>query len=589
MLMAMMACQGTVPDLEAGHPSRLPVEFSITRDVGFGNEVFVQGDHLDLSSGGILSRGVKLHWTPGNVWTGTVAIEAGATVRFRYFSVPGDHVGFCEGEATPISGEQVLTVAAGPTLPLRGKTILYRSDWDRVVLLYRDISVDGAWTEAEMRVVGAGRSPEESLFEVAGVAEPGNEIEFVFHNGEGEFDNAPAPPSDPPQGAAPSVPVPYQSLSAPFNYRTRLDVFSVQDGQVFNSDPPAFVSGSLITEIFVNSTVGGVPGRPVRVYLPRGYEENPEKRYPVVYFHDGQNVFFPGGPFGTWDAGRIADYEIAMGRMREAILVAVDNADDHGSSRTVEYIPPGDVLMGDGRADDYLQFLLDNVMPAIDHDFRTQTGPEDTVVAGSSLGGLVTAYMGVAQSERFGNLGIFSPAFWAGDGFVNGALAAAGKLPLRIYLDIGTRESSSGLADFNAYWQDAVGVYNQWLSDGYVVNDELLFFPECGAVHNEAAWSRRLPAFFQFILDPRRQANGLHAGRIALRPVITDLDPSTGSGQLKVTLPRGQVLRLWGGPSPDEMSDLGVVGPADEVWENVAVPLTFSPQAGRYFWEVRWE
>jgi len=587
--MAMMAGQGTGPDPEVGEPSRLPVELSITQDVGFGNEVFVQGDHPDLSSGGILSRGVKLHWTPGHVWKATVAIEVGATVRFRYFSLPGDRIGFCEAEATPLSGEECLTVKVGPPLPLRGKTITYRSGWDRAVLLYRDTSVDGAWTEAEMRRTGEGRSPDEAIFEVTGIAAAGNEIEFVFHNGEGAFDNAPAPPSEPAQGAAPAVPAPYQSLSVPFNYRTRLDFLTVQDGKVFNGEPPPFVSGSRIMEVFVNSTVGEVPGRPVRVYLPRGYEENPDKRYPVVYFHDGQNVFFPGGASGTWDAGRIADYEIAMGRMCEAILVAVDNADDHGSSRTVEYIPSQDVLTGDGRADDYLQFLLDNVMPAIDHDFRTQTGPEETVVAGSSLGGLVTAYMGVAQPERFGNLGIFSPAFWAGDEFVSGALAAAGKLPLRIYLDIGTRESSSGLADSDAYWQDAVGVYNQWLSDGYVVNDELLFFSECGAVHNEAAWSRRLPAFFQFILDPRRQANGLHAGRIALRPVITDLDPSTGSGQLNVTLPRGQVLRLWGGPSPDEMSDIGVVGPADEVWENVAVPLTFSPQAGRYFWEVRWE
>ena len=266
-----------------------------------------------------------------------------------------------------------------------------------------------------MQRVGPGRTPAESVFEVAPVASPADEIEFVFNDGSGHYDNAPAPPQNTPQGAAPAIPVPYQSLAPPYNYRTSLDVFTVQDGQVFNYQPAATVSAPTITTRFVNSTVNGIPGRNIHIFLPRGYVENTSRRYPVVYFHDGQNVFFPGGTFGTWDADRIATYETSQGRMREAILVAIDNGNDYGSDRMVEYIPPGDQLSGQppGTADKYVQFLRDNVLPTLDYNYRTLNQPGQPTQAaanltvGSSLGGLLTAYMGMTNSNVFGKIGVF--------------------------------------------------------------------------------------------------------------------------------------------------------------------------------------
>ena len=313
----------------------------------------------------------------------------------------------------------------------------------------------------------------------------------------------------PPQGAAPGTPVPYQSLSPPYNYHTSLDVFVVQDGQVFNYQPPATISLPSITHRFVDSSVNGIPGRYIHIFLPRGYVENTTRRYPVVYFHDGQNVFFPGGTFGTWDADRIATYEMSQGRMREAIIVAIDNGNDYGSDRMVEYIPPGDQLSGQppGTADKYVQFLRDNVLPTLDYNYRTLNQPgqpiqaANNVTAGSSLGGLLTAYMGMTNSSVFGRIGVFSPAFSAGSNFINNTLNTAPKLPLAIYMDIGSNESSSSQSNSNTYWLGAFGVYNTWLGDGYAVNSELLMYPKCGAIHNEPAWSARLPVFFQFALS----------------------------------------------------------------------------------------
>jgi hypothetical protein len=283
------------------------VQFSITQDVGVGNEVFVPGAHRDFTSGGIQPWGIKLHWSTGNVWSGSIAIEAGAQVTYTYSSHANSTSGFCSGNSTAIGQPVNLTVSSAPGPPYSAKFIRYLSSWSSPTS--NSVTQNGTWTQVAMQRVGQGRTSAESVFKLAAVAQPADEIEFVFNDGNGHFDNAPAPRQNTPQGAAPGVPVPYQSLSPTYNYRTSLDVFTVQDGQVFNYQPPSTVSAPSITTRFVNSTVSGIPGRNIHLFLPRGYVENTSKRYPVVYFHDGQNIFFPVGTFGTWDADRIATYE----------------------------------------------------------------------------------------------------------------------------------------------------------------------------------------------------------------------------------------------------------------------------------------
>jgi predicted alpha/beta superfamily hydrolase len=575
----------------AATPQKSVVPFSITQDVGSGNEVFVSGAHPDLTSNGIQPLGVKLHWSSGNVWSGSIAIEAGAPLNFSYVSHAISTSGYCGGNSIAISSPISLTVpsAAGP--PYSGKVIRYLSSWSTANLFFRDVTRNGAWTTAAMQRVDQGRTVSESVYEVGNVAAPGDEMEFIFTDGAGHYDNAPAPPQNPQQGAAPAVPVPYQSMSPPYNYRTRLDVFTVQDGQVYNYDPPAAVSPPTIEHRLVGSTVSGILERYIHIYLPRGYVQKTSKRYPVVYFQDGQNVFFPGGSFGTWDADRIATYEISQGRMREAIVVGIDNTGD----RMSEYIPPGDQISGQatGKADKFVQFMRDNVLPTLDYNYRTLnqpgqlTVPAGNITAGSSLGGVVTAYIGMTNSSMFGKIGVFSPAFWSAPHFITDTLTPAPKLPLVIYMDIGSSESSSSQSSSETYWEDALSVYNTWLGDGYAVNSDLLMWPQCGAVHNEAAWSGRLPAFFQFALTVWSEGNPIALRKFPPRLDLSSVDLSGGSARLHFLAPLGAAFTLFRSTDLMSWEDQTLLPPATSIWEDRNVVDPFALPATRRFWRLQ--
>jgi predicted alpha/beta superfamily hydrolase len=573
------------PTVYAGNPARVPVQFSITQDVGSGNDVFVSGTHRDLSSGGIWPFGVKLHWTIGNVWAGSIAIEAGAQITYTYVSHPISTATYCSGSGpTSLSAPASLTVPSAPGPPYHGKLIRYFSTWSSANFQYHDITQNGTWTVIPMQRVGQGRTAGENIFEVGGVTASADEIEFVFNDGNNHYDNAPAPPQNTPQQNAPAVPVPYQSLSAPYNYRTSLDVFTVQDGQVFNYQPLATVSAPSITMRFVDSTVTGIPGRNIHIYVPRGYTQNTSKRYPVVYFHDGQNVFFPGSQFGTWDADRIANYEISQGRMRETILVAIDNGD-----RNTEYIPPGDQISGSnpGMADKYVQFLRDNVLPTLDYNYRTlnqpgqPTQPAGNITAGSSLGGLLTAYMGMTNSGVFGKIGAFSPSFWAGTNFKANTLAPAPKLPLSIYMDVGSSE------DGDPFWLDAIGVYGTWLGQGYSVNSELLLYPQCGAVHNEHYWSGRLPTFFQFVLNLWSEPNLLALEKFPPKLDLLGVDPINGTAHLHYLAPLGIPFVLSRSGNLTSWPDQLPLAPATAIWEDRFIDDQFATPVNQRFWRLQ--
>jgi predicted alpha/beta superfamily hydrolase len=462
-----------------------------------------------------------------------------------------------------------------------------------VNLLYRDLTLGGVWTQVPMVRIGQGRTAAENLFEVEGIALPGSEIELVFNDTNARYDNAPAPPQNTAQNAAPAIPYPYQGLTAPYNYRTKLDVFVVQDGQIYNYMPPATVSAPTLVDRFVNSTVAGIPGRNIHIYLPRGYTQNTSKRYPVAYFHDGQNVFFPNGAFGCWDADRIATYETSMGRMRETIIVAVDNADNYGSTRQVEYIPPTDQISARpvGIADKYLQFLRDNVLPTLDYNYRTlnQPGqsarPAENVVVGSSLGGLVSAYIGTTGSSTFGKIGVVSPAFWAAPNFMSGAFVTAPKLPLRIYMDMGTNESSGLQSSSNIYWSAALSAYNQWLGDGYAVNSEMLFYPDCGGIHNESNWSRRLPAFYSFILNPWDEPNSIALAKFPPQPQILNPNPTAGTARIRFLAPLGVRFTLSRSSNLSSWPDQSTLQAANGLWEDWTLDIT-CPVNGNSFWRL---
>ena len=261
-----------------------------------------------------------------------------------------------------------------------------------------------------------------------------------------------------------------------------------------------------IETMFVASEDKAIPSRELRVLLPPGYDEG-DARYPVLYFHDGQNVFRPGGPFGCWFAEDAAAEEMKAGRMREAIMVAIPNNEvDMGNARITEYQPPSDAnprdpARGNGICDRYAEFLLGKIKPAIDAKYRTLPDRKNTTVAGSSMGGLVSLWLGL-NTDAFGAVGVFSPAFWTSPNFMKAVIDARRKEGLRIYMDMGTREKGNTTGD---YWRDALAVREAFLEQGYVEGEEFLWNPGEGDEHNEKAWAKRLPMALRFMMPLNNQ------------------------------------------------------------------------------------
>ena len=245
-----------------------------------------------------------------------------------------------------------------------------------------------------------------------------------------------------------------------------------------------------------------VDDRQVWVYLPPSYKENSDKQYPVLYAMDGQNVFEKGAAATgqEWQMDEAAQRAMTQGKMREAIIVAVANG---GSKRIEEYSPKADPEHGGGGAEKFAQFLTKDLKPQIDETYRTASGPENTGVLGSSMGGLFSLYMGLAHSNTFGLVGAISPSLW----FAEKDMIAQWKdhppalRPAKIWLDMGDSEGQSD--------QDKNGVPDT-LDNTRALRDVLrsqnqegLMYREiAGATHSEFSWSQRIQDVLQGLLPP---------------------------------------------------------------------------------------
>ena len=503
-----------------GEPRRV-VSFCHTQDVGMGRSVFVAGGHSDLGSWSPAAA-VKLRWTEGNVWTGQIGVKAGESFEFKYIHRSTGADAACDpGNAEWISPDNLSasTVSIGPA-PHAGKTMHYYSSWTQAFLL---ASADGAtFADVGLERAGPGRVEGEHLYRGAGIGSPGGALEFVLHNGAGAYDKSP-----------------YGGYGNS-NYFTRLDAFVVQDGQIFNYWPAPTVSAPRIATAFVNSTApdGRVSGRVARIYLPRGYDEHGWKRYPVGYFQDGQNVF-EDSKSGTssshsWQVDRAATREISQGRMRECILVGLDNT----GSRPYEYNVPGDAYPGQpgGIGDSYLHFLVHNAKPTLDYNYRTLADARNTLVGGSSMGGLISLYAGF-ETNAFGNVWAMSPALTRATNFA-ASLRSKAKKPMRIYMDTGTAEGQVGPTPGGNYWEKPMEGCDALASIGYAMHEDLLWRAGCGAVHNELAWRERVPWALAFLLDVREEPSPLLAE--VERPRLDVLD----GGRVEATRLRGHAIRF---------------------------------------------
>ena len=232
----------------------------------------------------------------------------------------------------------------------------------------------------------------------------------------------------------------------------------------------------------------------ILVYLPPGYSSQDSWQYPILYLHDGQNVFDENtAVFGVeWGVDEAAERLIHGRQMRGIIIVAVANTPD----RIELYTPFPDPKHGGGEGPRYLDFMVNELKPWIDKQFSTTDRAEHTAVAGSSLGGLSALYLAWSRPDVFGIAAGISPSlWWGGRGFIT---AVAGdekaKMPARIWLDMGTEESS---ADLNRNGvpdviDDVRALRAILLSKGYILGESLFYREVEGGTHDEAAWADRI-------------------------------------------------------------------------------------------------
>jgi predicted alpha/beta superfamily hydrolase len=265
--------------------------------------------------------------------------------------------------------------------------------------------------------------------------------------------------------------------------------------------------------------------RTVRIWLPPGYEASGSNRFPVLYLHDGQNVFSSAGPgvafgWGPWNIDKTAEKLIAEGRMRPTIMVAVDNS----PKRFDEYAGPRTNSAARAPFDAYSRFLIDELKPAIDREFRTLPGPKDTAVLGSSMGGLCSVVLAWERPDVFGGAAGLSSSFWVEKRhFLENVLGtySGPKKPVRFYLDSGVkagrsddgRKDTADVAERLKALRYVDGVdLKTFVDDHFFTEAEMAalgYAPdkqkEAGrAQHNEFYWRQRVWRALEFLLPRER-------------------------------------------------------------------------------------
>jgi predicted alpha/beta superfamily hydrolase len=304
-----------------------------------------------------------------------------------------------------------------------------------------------------------------------------------------------------------------QALPAP---ATTLPPATAPEGKPFRT--PAVTGTVLLHAQFPSAKVRP---RDVYVWLPPSYAAHPERRYPVLYMHDGQCLFDPSSSLShaEWGIDESMTQLIGDGLLSEAIIVGMANT---GMTRSEEYVPQKALegIVGTGNAMEerlrqdlakigtdlskvkpasnaYLSFIVGELKPFIDSTYRTRPGREDTLVAGSSLGGLISLYAICEYPDTFGSAACISTHWTIGDGMMLDYLRRHG-LPdartHRIYFDFGTETLD---APYEGYQRQADELMRK---AGYSDGANWVSLKFQGANHSEGAWQLRAPVYLKFLL-----------------------------------------------------------------------------------------
>ncbi|MEP7142994.1 MAG: alpha/beta hydrolase-fold protein [Ferruginibacter sp.] len=225
--------------------------------------------------------------------------------------------------------------------------------------------------------------------------------------------------------------------------------------------------------------------RRIWLYLPPGYAKN-KKRYPVMYMQDGQNIFDEyTSAFGEWGVDECVDSMIKNGKPG-CIIVGIDN----GPKRMNEYNPYRFKDFGKGEGDQYVDFIVEDLKPFIDKHYRTLRSNQNTIIAGSSMGGLISYYAMLKYPGVFGKAGIFSPAFWTADKIMDLTNSNGKNLKGTLFFYIGGQEGKEHIENMKEI-TEKLGMISKALV--FSVTD-----PE--GSHNEHAWRKWFPEFYQWVL-----------------------------------------------------------------------------------------
>lgn len=227
--------------------------------------------------------------------------------------------------------------------------------------------------------------------------------------------------------------------------------------------------------------------RRVWIYLPKGYG-TAKTTYPVMYMNDGQNLFNEQtAGFGEWGVDEAMD-SLQKQTGKEMIIVGIDHG---GDKRMAEYNPYDHAKFGKGEGKQYVDFLANTLKPYIDNKYRTKKDAANTIVAGSSMGGLISLYAMITYPKVFGTAGIFSPAFWITPQLFEDVKKADWGLEIhRFYFYAGGKENATMVGDMDKMIS-IIEAKNNYRTARSV---------RPLGQHNESAWRNEFPAFFKWLM-----------------------------------------------------------------------------------------
>ena len=233
--------------------------------------------------------------------------------------------------------------------------------------------------------------------------------------------------------------------------------------------------------------------RDITIYLPPGYNDRDDVRYPVLYMNDGQNLFEPERAFipgQHWRLAEAADEKIGARTTRPMIIAGIDNT----TTRIDEYTPTHDTARNaGGKADDYARMIVEELKTIVDARYRTFSDAPNTALGGSSLGGLATLYIGLTHPAVFGHLAVLSPSVWWDNRAIISTLDHfdSPRRP-RIWLDFGGREGVEGMTDARL-------LRDRLRMKGWTNENDFHYFEDRRADHSERAWAKRVPDVLEFL------------------------------------------------------------------------------------------